>query len=645
MVPPEQRRQLYDWAAANKFALFPIAAWCKRPTGVVASHARDWSLDPAQWETWYMTSGGCNYGVSASPSRLIVVDVDADGEGRPYFDAFWLARVQKGELCVATPRGGWHIYCRLPDSIDDDCVHQPDWLKHKINVRARNGYVVAPFCQTRAAIDDGVADGSYRLSGYWPQVAPSELISHCIWAPAPAVIAPPPLTDIGPDGYPTNPVERLKTEHQIARIVGALREAVPGERNNRLNEAAFALGRLAADGAADGSVLESLAAAEGEALGLSREEARATARSGFHSGVAAGPDRTQRTALDALLAAAVPTQPRITIHPSLTSAGPAEGWPEPVVERLLYEGCVTTLSGHGGSGKTTIGASLMAAAAAGVRDYAVGGFGAESDVLARPASWVFVSYEGGQFIDLHMRAWRAAAGRDGGRESRCRVVTRRGPLVYLAKREPVVDEIHARQIVAAIDEARAVEPDLPVVLAVDNVTSAIEDSTDPVQAVIFMRAMRALADTGAAILLFAHPPKRGGAAIYGAHQLFSLADIVCELEVIRRDDRAWVQWLSFDKHRPAANGMSLEMTSRRLDQPLMDLPVGWGGGNERARARALRDLCAPWISQIRVRPDSEKESAKSGVRRVDAIVSKEAVQIPVAPSSGAAIHQFAPRKI
>jgi hypothetical protein len=635
--------------------MFPIPAWSKRPGGIVRSHSEDWSKDPAQWERWWVSTGGCNFGVAATPSRLIVVDVDADPTGRPYFDSFWVGRLQRGELAVTTPSGGWHIYCRLPDDVPSDHVHQVDWEKRRINTRARNGYVVAPWCQTRRGVDDQASDGCYSIyQGDAPQWAPPELLAKCVWSPSvdPPALAPPVL-EFGADGYPVDPVERIKSIHFVERLLVELRKAVPGERNNCLNETAFSLGRLAAGGRIVAAVAEALVCAEGEALGLTREEARATARSGMRGGLAAGPEPDLNTAIVALLAAAggsssAPPAPYAPRSPAIDP----DAIPEPIVERLLYEGFVTVLSGHGGSGKTTLGASLMAAAAAGARDYQFGrGLDDKSDVLARPAAWVFVSYEGGQLIDLHMQAWRVGAGLDAGATGRCRIVNRRGPLVMLNKREAVVDAAHAKEIAGAVDEMRALWPDLPVVLAMDNVTSAIEDSTDPVQAVLFMRGMRAIADTGAAVLLFAHPPKRGGALIYGAHQLFSLADICCEIEVVRQGADGWTQFVSFEKHRPAMNGLGLELQSARIAKPLRDLPEGWGGGNARARERMLKDLCLPFISQIRVRAESEKETAKAGVRRVEA--KTVAPQTPFGPPTGApagppppmgAVYAFTPRK-
>ena len=77
MVPQEDLPKLFAWAQANGLALFPIPKFCKRPVGIVRSHAEDWSRDPAQWRRWWDDNGGCNFGVSCGPSGIIVVDVDA----------------------------------------------------------------------------------------------------------------------------------------------------------------------------------------------------------------------------------------------------------------------------------------------------------------------------------------------------------------------------------------------------------------------------------------------------------------------------------------------------------------------------------------------------------------------------------------
>ena len=415
----------------------------------------------------------------------------------------------------------------------------------------------------------------------------------------------------------------MQVEARVGATLEALRRAVPGQRNASLNEAGFELGRLVSAGLLARALCEARLRAEGEALGLTREESRATTRSALNG---ARKDSTQgpRSTLHALLAAAVPHVERPVAWRPAESSGKLE-FREPIVERLLMPGCVTVLSGRSGTGKTTLGASLMAASVAGVVNFDLpGGLDApRSDVTCALAAWVYLCWEGGQWIAAHMRAWRIGTGALETNPARAAIIARREPWVCSDGRRVVVDRRQSEELAAAIDASRRANPGLPLVLAFDNATAAVEDSMDYVQVSVFMRMMVALAaDHDAAVLLLAHPPKSGQAPIYGSHVFVTRADIVGELEVLKRDGGEWVQWIGFaEKHRAVQSGEALELRSRRLEKPIIDLPENWGG-SERGRARALEHLRLPYIRQIRIRWDSERESAKSGVTRVTEVTPK-----------------------
>jgi predicted P-loop ATPase len=137
-----------EYYARNGFALFPIPAGQKSPVGIVESFARDCSTDPTQWVAWQTANPGCNFGVVAGPSRIIIVDVDTKGDGGR--DEAWQ---QWCDLCAAwgiavvmpqvqSARGGWHIYFSVPDGVDSKKLRQPDAIKGRVNTRAGNGFTV-----------------------------------------------------------------------------------------------------------------------------------------------------------------------------------------------------------------------------------------------------------------------------------------------------------------------------------------------------------------------------------------------------------------------------------------------------------------------------------------------------------------------
>ena len=618
MIPRAEFPQLVDWARRNALALFPIPAWSKRPTGIVRSHALDWSKDPAQWEKWYADARGCNFGVECGPSGKIVVDEDVGGAGleanHREFLEFASGEARETQW-VGTPSGGRHLYYDA-GGLDPAALRQPN-IARFVNVRAGRGYVVAPWSRTLNSVDKEASDGAYILGQAIPMaLAFPRLIQHCITLPSVVDTAPPAAVPLGIDGWPENPALRAAALKRAGLALEPLRQAVPGERNNKLNEAAFGLGKLVAEGLLDLAAAEEAVWEAASVAGISPNEpkSRSTVRSGLRSGPTRGHDEP-RTAMDALLAAPAPRPPPAPKPLPALIPGPGNAPPEPILERLLSEGSVTTLSGGSGSGKTTLAASLAAAAVADCRDFKIVPWGPESsDALFRPCAWVFCSWEGGQYISRNVLAWHLGTGQPAIHPERVAYRHLRGPLVGLGpRRDVLLDDAQAGEINTAIIAARRIEGVGSVVAVFDNVTAAVEDSTDAVQAQRFMRAVRMLADQGTAVLILAHPPKGRGSAIYGSHVLFSLADTVAQLEVVRRDDGAWTQWIDFEKHRDAPNGMCLELRSKRLDRPIVELPADWGGDNRRARERQIHDLHVPYVYSIRVRPRNEREAAARGV--------------------------------
>ena len=632
MIRREDLDALFKWAKLYQLALFPIPAWCKRPTGIVASHSDDWSRDPNQWRWWYENAKGCNFGVECGPSNLIVVDVDLGGE-QACVEAFGSDILALAT--VNTPTGGKHIYFGVPLGINAGELRQPNLAGPKVNVRAGRGYVVSPFSQTHRRYDSGVkADGLYSLNSGGFGLAPPFLLEHC--SPhrqdAPIIVARD--IDLDPqNGWPVDPFERDEAAHRARALLSRLEASVPGERNEQLNIAAFGLGKLVSEGMMAEWLVVEMLQDSGEKIGIARDEAKA--RSTIRSGLKAAPkvgQREPRSAMAQLLACAVPmapVKPPIEREPPRpTSLVPVE----PLVERLLYPGAITMLSGHSGTGKTSLMAALMAASTGDVSDYQFGEFGiAASDLMMQPCCWIFVSYEGGQYMKRTAAAWHVGTGVDAKFDDRCDMIDfDDGPLVSSdSRRTVVVNEAQGKIIGAAIDAMKARYPDTPLCLVVDNSTAAIENSMDSVQAQTFSRLIRVIARKGISVVVLAHPPKQGHSDIYGSHLLYSLGDIVATIEVLTKNNGEWVQWVEFSKHRPAPNDQCLEIRSRRIDKPLVELPPEWGRNNQRARQRQLEELRVPFVSSIRIRQQRERKSIENGVEVVGEVTAKPAANMGV----------------
>lgn len=188
--------------ALHSASLFPIPAGSKSPVGIVASFAKDCSHDPAQWERWRTANPGCNFGVVAGPSRLVIADIDIAELGRERAWELWAQWCMANGLPVLAPhvqsaRGGWHVYFSLPGDLDPATLRQVALVgptdgskKAIVDLRVGNGFTVAA-----GSYYDGTARGEASgpyvlLSEAPPHAAPDALLKHCKRAaPAPAAAA------------------------------------------------------------------------------------------------------------------------------------------------------------------------------------------------------------------------------------------------------------------------------------------------------------------------------------------------------------------------------------------------------------------------------------------------------------------------
>jgi hypothetical protein len=165
-------------------ALFPIPADSKAPTGIIGSFKHDHSKDPKQWAAWSAENPGCNFGIVAFASDLIIVDIDTSGgpAGRAEAWALWCDLCAEWGVSVLAPhvqsaRGGWHVYMTVPAGTDASALRQPDAVKSRINIRCV-GYTVAA-----GSTFQGLPYA--LLSDAPPHPAPAALVEHCTRAAAP----------------------------------------------------------------------------------------------------------------------------------------------------------------------------------------------------------------------------------------------------------------------------------------------------------------------------------------------------------------------------------------------------------------------------------------------------------------------------
>lgn len=193
---------------------------------------------------------GHNLGICCGDG-LVVLDYDDCGPDAPPH--------------VKTPHG-WHVYCSGGEGLGNSAGK----IGPGIDTRGAGGYVVAP-----GSVVDGEA---YELLRPMGELEPlPESVARAL--------APTEREDVAPAG----PVSGGVTAYAARALAGecaAVRGAVEGERNDRLNTAAFNLGQLVAGGELEeGDVFAELSAA-GILCGLEPDEVSDTVKSGMGAGQA-----------------------------------------------------------------------------------------------------------------------------------------------------------------------------------------------------------------------------------------------------------------------------------------------------------------------------------------------------------------------
>lgn len=237
---------------------------------------RDATTNPEQIRSWWGRWPWANVGIATgADSGLIVIDVDPRSGGDES-----LARLQSlmgslpATLIVSTGGGGRHLFYAHPGvEVGNTAGRLPGVAETLpgIDLRGDGGYVVAP--PSRHA-----SGRPYR----WTSGPNHDLAQAPEWLrPAPtAVVATSPAGALVPlaAGGSRYGLAALRRE------AAAVRRAVIGERNHRLNRAAFSLGMLAAGGEVDEDLVEAELLAAALATGLPEREARASIRSGLRAG-------------------------------------------------------------------------------------------------------------------------------------------------------------------------------------------------------------------------------------------------------------------------------------------------------------------------------------------------------------------------
>ncbi len=366
--------------AGRGWHVFP----CHRDKTPATMHGvKDATTDPDRIRRWWTGQPNASIGVACGPAGLVVIDVDVEKGGFASWQRLKAAHgIDDGTLTSITGGGGRHLLYRAPAGFRGR--NSAGKLGPGVDVRADGGYIIAP--------PSGHPSGrEYLWDPAQPALEPIPLpdrLRLLLEPRAPAAVASPEAhagqraaPALRPD--PAEPAWRAALNVEIE----ALRCAVEGTRNDRLNTAAFKLGRLVAGHDQSRRAVGQALLAAARQIGLGDHEALATIRSGLDAGAREpAPDEPPRPARDLVLpdwpdrtpeepgwlADAAGDEPAPTRQPAAAPAARAQPDPRPlapglyraalaweprparqfIVDGLLWRGDLAVLYGEGGIGKT-----------------------------------------------------------------------------------------------------------------------------------------------------------------------------------------------------------------------------------------------------------------------------------------------------
>lgn len=178
----------FDYYRRIGAALFPISAGSKNPIlpeRLVPSFAHDWSRDPEQWARWRAEHPGCNFGIVAFATGMVIADIDTKKDPAAWTSWCRLCREWNVEPImpqVQTPSGGYHVYMRLPAGVNARELRQPT-LEKCIDLRVV-GFTVCAGSHYAGDTAKGVPPGDYRLVAGAADadlpIVPQALIDVCL---------------------------------------------------------------------------------------------------------------------------------------------------------------------------------------------------------------------------------------------------------------------------------------------------------------------------------------------------------------------------------------------------------------------------------------------------------------------------------
>jgi hypothetical protein len=222
------------------------------------------------WDRWPWANVGVATGAT---SGIVVIDVDPRSGGTQSVDRLQFLMGSLGDTLTArTGGGGLHlVYAHPGGELRNTAGRLPGVAEPLagIDLRADGGYVVG-------------TPSRHRSGGRYSWLDPAVPVE-----PAPGWLRPPARRTFPTSHASGSCPPGASSGYGLAALqaeVAHVRRAAVGDRNNRLNRAAFCLGMLVAGGELDGTLVEAELLAAALDVGLPEREAIASIRSGLQSG-------------------------------------------------------------------------------------------------------------------------------------------------------------------------------------------------------------------------------------------------------------------------------------------------------------------------------------------------------------------------
>lgn len=244
------------------------------------SGIKDATTDLARITEYWRRWPEANIGIHCGRSGLVVIDVDLYHGGR--VEDLPLGEADRLTPTVVTGGGGLHLHYRAP--LGFEISNSNVRLPKGIDVRAGDGYVLVP-CSRHASGKAyewlaGQAPEQIRMlplpASLMPLLKTKDEISHIPAASEPSGVGILSTQDVQSHPY-VQAILRYELEH--------LAQAREGQRNQRLNTAAFALGQLVAANLTPRTEVEGLLQQAARSLGLEEREIQKTIHSGLEAGI------------------------------------------------------------------------------------------------------------------------------------------------------------------------------------------------------------------------------------------------------------------------------------------------------------------------------------------------------------------------